>query len=59
MRNRSMGRTQHREKPCGRMEGSGMPLYGPAAPSRKVQMKKSWVRKVEGTDMYTLCGVFQ
>ena len=26
---------------------------------RKVQMKKSWVRKIAGTDMYILCGAFQ
>lgn len=29
------------------------------AATKKVQPKKSWIQKVEGADMYTLCGIWQ
>jgi cytochrome c len=27
--------------------------------TKKVQPKKAWVQRVEGTELYTLCGIFQ
>ncbi len=41
-------------------KGSGWSTYTWTNPAtKKVQLKKVWVQKVEGTDLYTLCGVFQ
>ncbi len=41
-------------------KGSGWATYEWVNPAtKKVQPKKAWVQKVEGTDMYTLCGIFQ
>jgi signal transduction histidine kinase len=41
-------------------KGSGWATYTWVNPAtKKVQPKKVWVQKVEGTDMYTLCGIFQ
>jgi signal transduction histidine kinase len=41
-------------------KGGGWTTYTWVNPAtRKVQAKKSWVQKVEGTDLYTLCGIFQ
>ena len=41
-------------------KGSGWVTYNWTNPAtKKVQQKKSWVQRVEGTDMYTLCGVYQ
>lgn len=41
-------------------KGSGWCSYTWTNPAtKKVQLKKVWVQKVEGTDLYTLCGVFQ
>ncbi|MBN1664127.1 MAG: cache domain-containing protein [Deltaproteobacteria bacterium] len=41
-------------------KGSGWITYKWTNPAtKKIQLKKSWVQQVEGTDMYTLCGVFQ
>lgn len=40
--------------------GSGWASYVWTNPAtKKVQPKKVWVQKVEGTDLYTLCGIFQ
>ena len=41
-------------------EGSGWTTYTWSNPAtKKAQAKKAWVQRVEGTDMYTLCGVWQ
>ncbi len=41
-------------------KGSGWATYEWVNPAtKKVQSKKAWLQKVEGTDMYTLCGVFE
>ncbi len=41
-------------------KGSGWSTYTWTNPAtKKVQAKKVWVQKVEGTDLYTLCGIFQ
>lgn len=41
-------------------KGSGWSTYAWVNPAtKKVQEKKVWVQKVEGTDIYTLCGLFQ
>ncbi len=41
-------------------KGSGWVTYTWTNPvTKKVQPKKSWVQRVEGTDTYTMCGVFQ
>jgi cytochrome c len=41
-------------------KGSGWVTYTWTNPAtKKVQPKKAWVQKVEGTDMYTMCGLFQ
>jgi cytochrome c len=41
-------------------KGSGWVTYTWVNPAtKKVQPKKAWVQKVEGTDMYTMCGIFQ
>jgi cytochrome c len=41
-------------------KGSGWITYSWTNPAtKKVQAKKAWVQKVEGTDLYTLCGVWQ
>jgi signal transduction histidine kinase len=41
-------------------KGGGWTTYTWVNPAtKKVQAKKSWVQKVEGTDLYTLCGIFQ
>ncbi len=41
-------------------KGSGWVTYVWTNPAtKKVQPKKSWVQRVEGTDMYTLSGLFQ
>jgi cytochrome c len=41
-------------------KGSGWVTYVWTNPAtKKVQPKKAWVQKVEGTDMYMMCGVFQ
>jgi len=40
--------------------GSGWASYTWTNPAtKKLQPKKVWVQKVEGTDLFTLCGVFQ
>jgi len=40
--------------------GSGWSSYTWTNPAtKKLQPKKVWVQKVEGTDLYTLCGIFQ
>lgn len=41
-------------------KGSGWVTYSWTNPAtKKVQAKKAWVQRVEGTDMYTMSGVFQ
>jgi cytochrome c len=41
-------------------KGSGWIEYSWTNPAtKKVQPKKTWVQKVEGTDMYVGCGIFQ
>jgi cytochrome c len=41
-------------------KGSGWVTYTWTNPAtKKVQPKKAWVQAVEGTDMYTMCGIFQ
>jgi cytochrome c len=41
-------------------KGTGWVTYSWTNPAtKKVQPKKSWVQHVEGTDLYTLCGLFQ
>jgi cytochrome c len=41
-------------------KGSGWYEYYFSNPAtKKVQLKKTWVERVEGTDMYVLCGVYQ
>jgi cytochrome c len=41
-------------------KGSGWVTYVWTNPvTKKVQPKKSWVQRVEGTDVYTLSGLFQ
>jgi signal transduction histidine kinase len=41
-------------------KGSGWVTYVWTNPAtKKVQPKKSWAQRVEGTDMYTLSGLFQ
>jgi cytochrome c len=41
-------------------KGSGWVTYTWTNPAtKKVQPKKAWAQKVEGTDMYTMCGIFQ
>jgi cytochrome c len=41
-------------------KGSGWSEYYWSNPAtQKVQMKKSWIQRVEGTDMYVLCGIYQ
>ncbi len=41
-------------------KGSGWTTYSWTNPlTKKVQPKKAWVQRIEGTDMYTLCGVWQ
>jgi cytochrome c len=41
-------------------QGSGWYEYYFTNPAtKKVQLKKSWVERVEGTDMYVLCGIYQ
>jgi cytochrome c len=41
-------------------KGSGWVTYSRINPAtKKVQQKKSWVQRVEGTNLYTLCGVYQ
>lgn len=41
-------------------KGSGWSTYTWTNPAtKKVQPKKVWVQKVEGTDLYTLAGLFQ
>jgi cytochrome c len=41
-------------------KGSGWTTYSWTNPiTKKVQPKKAWVQRVEGTDMYTMCGIFQ
>ena len=41
-------------------KGGGWVTYSWTNPTtKKVQPKKAWVQRVEGTDMYTMCGVFQ
>jgi cytochrome c len=41
-------------------KGSGWVTYTWTNPTtKKVQPKKAWVQRVEGTDMYTMCGIFQ
>jgi signal transduction histidine kinase len=43
-----------------RTKDSGWITYTWTNPAtKKVQPKKSWIQRVEGTDMYTLCGIFQ
>lgn len=40
--------------------GSGWIAYTWSNPAtKKAQLKKAWVQKVEGTDLYTLSGLFQ
>jgi cytochrome c len=40
-------------------KGSGWSEYRWTNPAnKKIQLKKSWVQRVEGTDMYVLCGVY-
>ena len=40
--------------------GSGWASYNWTNPATKaMQMKKSWVQRVEGMDAYVVCGVFQ
>ncbi|MBA4416716.1 MAG: hypothetical protein C0392_02220 [Syntrophus sp. (in: bacteria)] len=44
----------------GKTKGSGWVTYVWTNPAtKKVQPKKSWVQRVEGTDIYTLSGIFQ
>ncbi|HEY3278529.1 MAG TPA: cache domain-containing protein [Syntrophorhabdaceae bacterium] len=41
-------------------KGSGWVTYSWTNPAtKKIQAKKAWVQRVEGTDMYTMSGVFQ
>jgi cytochrome c len=41
-------------------KGSGWLEYSWVNPvSKKVQPKKSWIKKVEGMDVFTNCGLFQ
>lgn len=41
-------------------KGSGWATYQWVNPAtKKVQAKKAWLQKVEGTNMYTLCGIFE
>jgi cytochrome c len=41
-------------------KGGGWVTFAWTNPAtKKVQAKKAWVQRVEGTDMYTQCGVFQ
>jgi cytochrome c len=41
-------------------KGSGWVEYSWSNPAtNKVQIKKSWIERVEGTDMYVLCGIYQ
>jgi cytochrome c len=41
-------------------KGSGWVTWNWTNPqTKKIQPKKGWVQRVEGTDMYTMCGVFQ
>jgi cytochrome c len=41
-------------------KGSGWVTYVWTNPAtKKVQTKKSWIQRVEGTDMYVLCGLYQ
>ncbi len=41
-------------------KGSGWIEYSWTNPATmKIGRKKAWVQRVEGTDMYTLCGIFQ
>jgi cytochrome c len=40
-------------------KGSGWSTYVWTNPAtKKVQTKKSWIQRVEGTDMYVLCGLY-
>jgi cytochrome c len=41
-------------------KGGGWSDYEWVNPAtKKLQAKKAWIQKVEGTDMYVLCGIFQ
>jgi len=41
-------------------KGSGWIEYNWTNPAtKKVQNKKSWIQRIEGTDIYVGCGVFQ
>lgn len=41
-------------------KGSGWITYSWTNPAtKKIQPKKSWVQRIEGTDAFVLCGVFQ
>ncbi len=41
-------------------KGSGWTSYTWTNPvTKKVQLKKSWVQRIESTDSYVVCGVFQ
>lgn len=43
-----------------RTKGSGWSTYSWTNPAtKKVQPKKVWVQRIEGTDMYTVCGIFE
>jgi len=41
-------------------KGSGWVTYVWTNPqTKKVQPKKAWLQRVDGTQMYVLCGIFQ
>lgn len=41
-------------------KGSGWYTYTWTNPAtKKIQQKKAWIQGIEGTDMFTMCGIFQ
>lgn len=43
-----------------RTKGGGWVTYRFTHPvTKKLQLKKAWVQRVEGTDLFTICGIFQ